>query len=88
MANASANLQLALFSSGFVNPVLPHQIQKFAILMLMGINNKIPAGYAYFLTLTIAWVVFLIRHPVKVKAEANPFCPNLINTSVTNQTGA
>jgi hypothetical protein len=41
--------------------------------MLMGINNKIPAGYAYFLTLTIAWVVFPIRHLVKVKAEANPF---------------
>jgi hypothetical protein len=66
MANASANLQLALFSSGFVNPVLPHQIQKFAILMLMGINNKIPAGCLLF---DLNHSMGCVPHPASCQSE-------------------
>jgi REP element-mobilizing transposase RayT len=58
---ARANLQLALSNTGFLIRPL-QRILKFTSFNVVGINNKISDGYAYYLTLTIEeWIDVFTR---------------------------
>ncbi|HZL08385.1 MAG TPA: transposase [Prolixibacteraceae bacterium] len=63
-STASANLQLALLSSGFIIQSDHIEYKNSLILGLMGINNKISAGYAYYITLTIEEWIDVFSRPV------------------------
>lgn len=60
---ACANLQLALLDTGFlIRPI--QRTSKFASFRVVGINNKISDGYAYYLTLTIEEWIDVFTRPI------------------------
>lgn len=63
-AAAGDDLQSSPFSKGFIIPPTNKIFLNSITLCIMGINNKISAGYAYYLTLTIEEWIDVLSRPV------------------------